>query len=429
MTIKKSIILFLSSTFLHYLLIFFFIKKFNLKKNNLFILSSFRWKKDLEVLEDSSEFNLIDFKQSELSLINNFYQFSSSNIKVKRNFKIFVKIFSKLFRVSAFVSCSCLYRVEKKLLDISNDIGIPFIAYHKEFTVLNSHFLKTRINNLRKRPSFNGSHILCINKKAKRLLLSSKIAKPQQISVVGLIRADKLIENFKKKEKREKKVVLFSFGHFTGPFLNPKHLNFKSIDHYFCPLNKNGFVKLFDSVHITFFKMSKMYPDIEFLIKTKNQNENWKKRIEQLAIYTGKELKDLKNCRIVNYEAQTLMNGSLANIVFNSTTVIESLLSRSNTIFPIYHEAKEEFSREIYFKNHLNLFSLAESEEKLEDLISKSIKGKELKKINFSDISSLCNEQLGNSDGKSAKRFFASIREILSKKKRKSFYRNTFGSY
>ena len=108
------------------------------------------------------------------------------------------------------------------------------------------------------------------------------------------------------------------------------------------------------------------------------------------------------------------MNGSLANIVFNSTTVIESLLSRSNTIFPIYHEAKEEFSREIYFKNHLNLFSLAESEEKLEDLISKSIKGKELKKINFSDISSLCNEQLGNSDGKSAKRFFDNIREILS---------------
>ena len=94
-----------------------------------------------------------------------------------------------------------------------------------------------------------------------------------------------------------------------------------------------------------------------------------------------------------------------------------------------YHEAKEEFSREIYFKNHLNLFSLAESEEKLEDLISKSIKGKELKKINFSDISSLCNEQLGNSDGKSAKRFFDNIREILSKKKRKSFYRNTFGSY
>ena len=175
--------------------------------------------------------------------------------------------------------------------------------------------------------------------------------------------------------------------------------------------------------------MSEKYPDIEFLIKTKNQNDNWKKRIEQLAIYTGKELKDLKNCRIVNYEAQTLMNGSLANIVFNSTTVIESLLSRSNTIFPIYHEAKKEFSGEIYFKNYLNLFSLAESEEKLEDLISKSIKGKELKKINFSDISSLCNEQLGNSDGKSAKRFFDSIREILSKKKRKSFYRNTFSSY
>ena len=72
---------------------FFFIKKFNLKKNNLFILSSFRWKKDLEVLENSSEFNLIDFKQSELSFINNFYQFSSSNIKVKEILKYLLKYF------------------------------------------------------------------------------------------------------------------------------------------------------------------------------------------------------------------------------------------------------------------------------------------------------------------------------------------------
>ena len=217
MNIKKSIILLLSSSFLHYLLIFFFIKKFNLKKNNLFILSSFRWKRDLEVLEDNKEFNFIYLKQSELSIINNFYQFSSSSIKVKRNLKRFIKIFAKIFKVSAFVSCSCLYRVEKKLSDICNDVDIPFIAYHKEFTVLNSHFLKTRIKNLRKKQSFNGSHIFCINRKAKRLLLSSKIAKPNQISVNGLIRADKLIDNFNKKKKNRKKNCLVFLWTFYWP--------------------------------------------------------------------------------------------------------------------------------------------------------------------------------------------------------------------
>ena len=100
------------------------------------------------------------------------------------------------------------------------------------------------------------------------------------------------------KKKKKKKVVLFSFGHFTGPFLNPKHLNFKSIDHYFCPLNKNGFVKLFDSVHITFFKMSKMYPDIEFLIKTKSKRKIGKKELNNLQFILAKNLKILKTVEL-----------------------------------------------------------------------------------------------------------------------------------
>ncbi len=418
MKIKKLIILFLSSSILHYFLIFIFLKKLNFKKKNLFILSSFRWEKDLEMIKKNKQYNIILFNQSELSVINSFYQFSSSNMKVKKNLTNFIKLFSIIFRVSAFVTCSCLYRVEKKLSEISNDVGIPFIAYHKEFTVLNSHFLKTRIKNLSKKPSFSGSHILCINRKAKKLLISSNIAKPNQILINGLVRADKLIKNFRKSKKLEKKIVLFSFGHFTGPFLNPQHENFDSVDHYFCPLNKNGFVKLFNSVHLTFLKMSAKFPDIQFLIKLKNQNNNWKKRIDRLTLIDGKKLIDLSNCNIVDIEAQNLMEGSLANIVFNSTTVIESLLSGSNTIFPIYHEAKKKFHREIYFKNHLNLFSLAESEKQLENLISKAVQGIELKKLKFNDIINLCNEQLGNSDGKSTDRFITNLNDILNKNKR-----------
>ena len=164
--------------------------------------------------------------------------------------------------------------------------------------------------------------------------------------------------------------------------------------------------------------MSAKFPDIQFLIKLKNQNNNWKKRIDRLTLIDGKKLIDLSNCNIVDIEAQNLMEGSLANIVFNSTTVIESLLSGSNTIFPIYHEAKKKFHREIYFKNHLNLFSLAESEKQLENLISKAVQGIELKKLKFNDIINLCNEQLGNSDGKSTDRFITNLNDILNKNKR-----------
>ena len=50
------------------------------------------------------------------------------------------------------------------------------------------------------------------------------------------------------------------------------------------------------------------------------------------------------------------MNGSLANIVFNSTTVIESLLANTNTIVPVYHEAKNKHSDKVYLKNILIFF-------------------------------------------------------------------------
>ena len=414
MTLKKYLVFLLSSTFLHYLLILFFFCRVSSKKKNLFILSSFRWQEDLEILKKNNKFNLVIFDQSKVNLLNRFFQFSSTNKKIDKNFEKFLIFFSRVFRVSAFVSCSCLYKVEEKIRDKAKKINVPFIAYHKEFTLLNSHLIQTRITNLKKKKNFSGTHILCINENAKKLLISSKIARPERISVNGLIRADELIKNFSKQKKVEKKIVLFSFGHFTGPFLNSHKKKYYDIDHYFCKNNKDGFIKLFESVHLNFLKISINYPNIQFLIKTKNNNPNWKNRIRILSQNKiGRDFESLTNCKIVTDGAQSLMHNSLANIVFNSTTVIESLLTNVNTIVPIFHEAKNKYSNKVYLKKYFNLFSVANNESEYISLIKDSLNGRKLKKLTSKSIIKICTKNLGNPDGNSSKRFFKKVNEIL----------------
>ena len=145
MSLKKYLAFFLSSTIFHYLFIFLFFNKISFKKKNIFILSSFRWKEDLAILKKNKNFNFVNFEQSRLHLLNSLFQFSNQNKKVNKNFEKFIKFFSKVNRISAFISCSCFYNIEKRLIEKTQKINIPFIAYHKEFTLLNSHLLQTRI--------------------------------------------------------------------------------------------------------------------------------------------------------------------------------------------------------------------------------------------------------------------------------------------
>ena len=392
------------------------IKKYKKKGNeiNLLVFSEERWRDDLKILNSFKNINLIYLPTKRVEIINALFNKDQNN---KYKFLEFIKFLIKFRDINAAISCSCFYRREKAWAENFNFLKIPFIAYHKEFTVVSKDTISIRIKRIKKNFNLFPGYVCCVNKFAKKILIESGVVDKNKIKIVGLIRSDRFFTNCEKRNDtiKNKSIVFFSFGHFTGPFLNPINKKiYIDRDHYFSKNNKQGFVNLFNSTHAAFMKLALNNPEFNFFIKPKNYNKAWVKEIELVA---NKELNcnfdDIKNCIIVNERAYNLMDKSLANIVFNSTTVIESVLSNKNTIIPVYCEALNKYSNKILFKKYFDLFSIADSQIKFEELINKALIGKKLKKINKNLLNKLCNEHLGNSEGKSGIRFINVIKQII----------------
>ena len=370
----------------------------------------------MKIIGSFNDVNLIFLPSRKVEIINALIR--NQSIKEKFNKKLLIDLINFLVKkrnIDIAVSCSCLYKREKIWAETFTQLNLPFVAWHKEFTLIRKEDTKKIIKNIkRKFERFKGALVCCNNNTAKKILSESKIMDKKKIKITGLIRADHL---FKKEinlfRSTKKSIVFFSFGHTTGPFFPTKKTLYENRDHYFSKNNNEGFINLFKSTHLIFMKKALLHPNIDFFIKPKNPNPGW---IKEIKLVAQKKLNcnfnEIKNCHIVHDNAYNLMKNSSANICFNSTTLIESVLSEKNTIIPLYFEAKNQHSDQVYFKKYLDLFSVANSESDFENLIEKSLSEKKLKQINNSLLKKLCKENLGNNDGQSGKRFVETLRSL-----------------
>src|SRR6185312_13211662 len=105
-------------------------------------------------------------------------------------------------------------------------------------------------------------------------------------------------------------VVLFSFGHLTGPFPAVPSRNY-----YFSQDGNYGFVELFAKVHAVFADAARRHPNVDFLVKPKYVLPGWIGEIDAvIRERLGVALADIPNCRIVANTAPELMRRSRANI-------------------------------------------------------------------------------------------------------------------
>ena len=302
----------------------------------------------------------------------------------------------------AFLTCGFKYVREIPIAKACVGLGIPFIAWHKEFTVLEPHMVQKRIEETRDYCfRFHGTHLGCVNQVAKDVFVGSTVADKEKIYPVGLLRADRLIRGQATFPERERHhIVFFSFGHLTGPF--PAH-PFRN--YYFSQNDDFGFVELFRRSHGIFAELSLEYPDIDFLFKPKNFETGWINEIKAVVeAHIGQSLDSVPNCRIVNEPAQSLMEGSLANICLNSTTVIESRLLGRNTILPLFSEAADKHQTEVCFRSFLDLFTVATSEDGFKQTLRRSLNGESFVQGDEDRLKELLRLQLGNDDGFAAKR-------------------------
>ena len=389
-------------------------------QKRIIILSYERWSQDVEELlkiKGSCYFTIDDqfvaflytlFEQGSIQTGGKSYWTSTNPEELKardRQARGIARIVFWLFKFGnydAFLTCGFKYMREIPVATACVRLGIPFIAWHKEFTVLEPHMVQTRIEQAREyRFRFHGTHLACVNQVAKDVFSGSDIADKKKIYPVGLLRADSLIKGRAAISERERRhVVFFSFGHLTGPF--PAH-PFRN--YYFSRNDDFGFVELFRRSHGIFAELSLEYPDVDFLFKPKNFEPGWIDEITMVVeAHIGRPLDNVPNCRIVNEPAQSLMEGSLANICLNSTTVIESRLLKRNTILPVFAEAADKHQTEVCFRSFLDLFTVATSEDGFKQTLHRSLRGESFVQGDEVRLKELLRLQLGNDDGYAAKR-------------------------
>ena len=233
----------------------------------------------------------------------------------------------------------------------------------------------------------------------KKYFVDSGVFEEGQIIAVGLLRIDNLINMQARIRSKEKKTVcLFSFGHLTGNFINEVPVR----NYYFSANDSYGFVKLFVDTHCVFAELALEYPEVEFLIKPKNFERGWISEIEN--VISRSHSLPIPNLSIINESAQSIMKRSTANIVFNSTTVIESACCCSETIVPIFAEAADDHSDAMYLTEFSGAYKIACSKSDLKSKMKEAIEGDK----NNESIAQhphkqmMLEAQVGNADGKSA---------------------------
>jgi hypothetical protein len=169
-----------------------------------------------------------------------------------------------------------------------------------------------------------------------------------------------------------KEVVLFSFPIGVG-ILKPNQLDLAKNKNW-PDISAGGFHQLFESVHGGFIALASEFPDIKFTIKTKSEPFYFDE-IKKLSRNRGFYLSAIPNFELTSTRnVHKLIEEARVVIAFGSTVLLESGITSTPTILPLYHEAKlKEWEQYVHYFNDLDAFLVVEDEEALKTLVRTQI--------------------------------------------------------
>jgi hypothetical protein len=367
-----------------------------LDKPTILALSPYRFRGDLNVLSDSRQFRVLElpvkwqmkllriFWPSNISEIRSeqYYRTSGNDkdVRFQNNLMEFLKLFllslySNL-KVDCVISAGVHINVDTKLGLVSEEIGVPYIVFHREAIFMHK-CMEAMEHQYRGLVKFVGSHIIVHNEDMKAVFIKTGYADPDEISVLGCLRMDDLIRRIQLSNidnrsavlsNNKKVVTLFSFSHgsvLVGPIINGK----PTLKHFSKERNE-GFVKLFEHVHASIAQLAIQNKDVEFVIKPKWGDE-WVEEIEYVLRKNNMDISKIKNLHImIDIDAHDLILRSDVICGFSSTTLLESAIAGKLVIIPYFDEAlKKEYTDFVEFKDSFHLFNVAHSVKEFDKLI------------------------------------------------------------
>lgn len=395
-----SLIKFNQYSILSHIFIFFCKKKINrnIKKRNIFILSSEDFRNELVGFEN--DFNLIQSSKSmqtiffdyffkgergfDLATFYNLNENITPNLfKKRKKFQTFLnKIIPKVikyFNVNLLVMPHFKYITDVDFCDVFKKNNVRIVCIFKESLSLVSQNMYDVVK--KKYSSFVNLRIddlIVYNKRTKQMFEESKCFK-KKIKVFGSPRMFNLVKNFKI-NKDKKSILLLSFDIETSFYGKDIDVNY----------NPEFGRKLFFDVHTAYLKLVKKYPDINFKLRPKpkfiHPESIWSSLLIELYKREGFNPKKYSNFEI---DRTTDFHSSLQQTSIccgiQSTAILEASIVGIPIILTLFKRFKEsKYFHDYSLKLNLDLFEEAsnctEFEEKMLNSFDKKISNMILEK-------------------------------------------------
>jgi hypothetical protein len=283
-------------------------------------------------------------------LDDNFYLTEDAQaIALKKKYREFLAaMWCKLERYVKFdavVTGNYGYYAERELAIVLEEMGIPFIAMHKENLKSPGRIEFSKTIYRDRRGPFGGRRILVYNEGERALQIEARVASPEKITVCGMPRLDRVHEwrrNNAGKQRsadRRPQVLLFSFtpkavlprigrrpqAGFVG--------NAESIEK---SLEILSWEELSRQTHQATLQLAKENPEIDVVIKSKlrlrERSEMYRMLSEDTKLPDNLEI-------VVGGDPLDLIKKSDVVCGFNTTGLLEALASGKPVVVPRFAEA------------------------------------------------------------------------------------------
>jgi hypothetical protein len=307
---------------------------------------------------------------------------NSKHISQKENFKNEIykvlKHFKKLANIKYIFVANCNYFEHQEWANAGNVLKIKLIVYSKESVLpkgrsdaFNSHFtsLSESIKNIDK--------IFVYGESGYEQYKNSKLVKNQNIHKVGALKTDYLFNKIKNIQSQDRKKDITFFAFPCGEF----PINFDP-DSFNSQVWQGGYwaPKLWKDSFDLFLEVAESFPNEKFVIKTKSE-ESTSLIMDQAII------RNLSNV-VYTHDKPTwkIYKDSQLIFGFNSTVLLEMLITDIPVFIPKWHEAEsQKLGNKMILNSPSNAYNTFHSKDEMKDRLSNFIvdkKNLEIKNYN-----------------------------------------------
>ncbi len=270
-------------------------------------------------------------------------EFDEAKLRYRAFWVAVLRRLRRLIRIDAMITGNFGYAAERELAAAMQEIGVPFIALHKEN--LKTPGLEPFYERLyrERRGRFGGRKILVYNRIEQDIEIRAGVAEPSRIEIVGMPRLDRMHEwrRANAGAKSRRCILFFAFSPVTGmPRIFRKSSTPGEVYAEESELDDGiSLSGLADGTCAALLRLARDNPDISVVVKSKGRPRDI---AEIAALFGVKSESELPHNMTMVHGGDILLLIAEASVVcgFNSTTLLEAVAAGKPVVMPWFAEVE-----------------------------------------------------------------------------------------